>query len=130
VARVLLAAPSDSEHLRTELAKVHHVYFGESLSDAVMLLRGREIDVVICTTTFDESRIFDLLRLIRSRREWKHIPIICVSLSHGRFVKDQMLQSVQSACKALGATAFVELQNDSEESAKKLLMTVDKLLTC
>lgn len=77
----------------------------ETLEDALAALQSDpEIDAVCCTLYFDESRMFDLVRWVRSNRE--QLRVICAR-ALPKDLPTISLQAVDIASASLGAT-FVD----------------------
>ena len=77
-----------------------------TMADAVRVLeRTRDLSVVICGVYFDESRMHDLLRCVRSR--FPKLPFVCVRILTAelpRVARD----SIELAARTLGAAAFID----------------------
>src|SRR5436190_24328643 len=77
MARMLIAAsPQPCEIMRRILAG-HELSCADAMPQAEQYLRERSFDLIVCTVVFDESKIFDLLQLVKSRNEWQGIPFVC-----------------------------------------------------
>lgn len=66
------------------------------------------IDLIICGIHFDESRMYDLLRLVKANPVTRAIPFICFR-DMDSALSPPVLESLQIACNALGAVAFIDL---------------------
>lgn len=85
----------------------------ETLDEAVSTLQNDpDIDAVCCTLYFDESRMFDLVRWVRSNRQ--ELRVVCAR-ALPKDLHNISLQAVGIASTSLGAT-FV----DFPELARKL----------
>lgn len=78
-----------------------------SMQEATKLLDDR-FDVIVCGTHFAESKMFDLLRIAKSLPEVQAIPFLCVRVLDGE-LDSTAYQGISSACHALGAAGFVDL---------------------
>jgi DNA-binding NtrC family response regulator len=91
----------------------------ETLDQALRRLEERhDIDLVITTVNFDESRMFDLLRLVTAK--YRGIPVVCCRA----FDVDASRISVEAlriASEALGAAQFVDLPSMGKRVGKKRL---------
>jgi len=77
----------------------------ETLEEAVSTLKNDpDIDAVCCTLYFDESRMFDLVRWVRSNRE--KVRVVCAR-ALPKDLPTISLQAVDIASASLGA-AFVD----------------------
>jgi CheY-like chemotaxis protein len=65
-------------------------------------------DVIVCGSHFDESRMFDLLRLAKALPQSREIPFLCVRVLDGE-LDNTAFQGISIAAKALGAAGFVDL---------------------
>jgi len=81
--------------------------FCTSMVEAESLL-DREFDVIVCGTHFAESRMFDLLRLAKSKPERRAVPFLCVRVLDGE-LDSTAFQGISIAACALGAAGFVDL---------------------
>ncbi|MEG3190943.1 hypothetical protein [Lysobacter sp. D1-1-M9] len=77
-----------------------------TISEATALLTP-ELDAIVCGIHFDESRMFDLLRLAKAHPAIRRIPFVCyrdLDTDLGATV----VEGLDIATKALGAAAFVD----------------------
>ena len=109
MAKILVAASSEPRTILARVLAGHELSFLDTLENAEQLLRERDFDLIVCTVFFDESRMFDLLRLAKSRPGWERIPFVCVRLR--RHVLDAPIarEGVAFTCKALGAAAYLDV---------------------
>jgi hypothetical protein len=77
------------------------------MAEAARLLDHR-FDVIVCGTHFDESKMFDLLRLAKSLPEVRATPFLCVRVLDGE-LDLSAFQGISIATRALGAAGFVDL---------------------
>jgi hypothetical protein len=86
-----------------DLALLH----AETLPHAEGVLERRtDIDGVFSTVGFDDSRMFDLLRLVKSK--YPHLPFIACRAMDTELNRIS-LEGVRIAAEALGAVAFIDL---------------------
>jgi hypothetical protein len=78
-----------------------------SLAAAESFLR-HEIDLIVCGLEFDESRMFDLLRKVKSEAATRSIPFLCVKSRSGALDRT-IHESIEIAVHALGAKGFYDL---------------------
>ena len=80
-----------------------------TMADAVRVLeRNGDLSAVICGVYFDESRMHDLLRCVRSR--FSKVPFVCVRVLDAelpRVARD----AIEIAARTLGAAAFIDFPN-------------------
>lgn len=67
-----------------------------------------DLDLIICGIHFDESRMFDLLRLALASRPGRACPVLCFRDLESE-LQPTLLESLDISCRALGALAFVDL---------------------
>src|SRR5439155_5807876 len=77
MAKILVAASSEPRAVVQRVLAAHDLFCAETMAQAEQLLGERTFDLIICTIVFDESRMFDLLGLAKSRLEWQGIPFVC-----------------------------------------------------
>lgn len=63
----------------------------------------RAPDLIVCTVMFDESQMFDFLRLAKSRHQWQHIPFVVVRVRPQILDSKEALEGVAFTCRALGS---------------------------
>lgn len=102
--RILVA--DGGEKRIADILAGHDVLPVRTLAEAQQALAREKLDMIIISVHFDESRMFDLLRLLQAsaRRE----PVVCVRTHH--FVSPAIsIEGLEIAAKALGATLFLDL---------------------
>jgi CheY-like chemotaxis protein len=114
---ILVAAiPASAEVVVEALSGVAPLIVVHSLPRALHLI-AHGVDLIIAGTYFDGSRMFDLLRAVKDDPAMRDIPFICVRAiaaptSPEAAVRQPIFTNqdvVDSACRALGAVAFVDL---------------------
>ena len=73
----ILVAVDDCERLERILAG-HRLTIPKSVDEAKARLQAREFALVILGVHFDESRMFELLRLVRVYEKNKLTPVVCM----------------------------------------------------
>ena len=87
--------------------------FVNALSAARSVVRSHpHLAMVICGVHFDESRMFDLLDLVR--REASHIPFVCVRVLEYE-ARHLSLEAVRAATLSLGAVQFINFPNADDK---------------
>ena len=119
--RVLLAArPVARKPFHAALGDDAEIVEAEALDEAVRhLTRPEEPKLVCCTVYFDESRMFDLLRWIRSQRS--HIPVICARAVPKDITKISM-EAVKIAADVLGASSFIDVAAIAEREGEQVAL--------
>jgi DNA-binding NtrC family response regulator len=78
-----------------------------AFEDAVRRMRERnDINLVLCGMYFAETRMFDLLRLVKAK--YPRIPIVCCRVGQSE-VPQVTLEAVAIAAKSMGAEDFVDV---------------------
>jgi CheY-like chemotaxis protein len=109
MAEILVAASLEPRAIVERILAGHALFCVETMAQAEQFLRERSFDLIICTIVFDESRMFDFLRLAKSRREWQRIPFVCARLRRHILDSPLSLEGVAFTCQALGAVAFLNI---------------------
>ena len=106
-----------------------------TMADAVRVLeRNRDLSVVICGVYFDESRMHDLLRCVRSR--FPKLPFVCVRILTAelpRVARD----SIELAARTLGAADFIDFpdlvgqrgEKEAEQELRRAVLAQAKGMT-
>jgi DNA-binding NtrC family response regulator len=130
MAKILVAASPEPRAIIERILAGHDLCCADTMTQAEQFLRERTFDLIVCTILFDESRMFDLLRLAKSRREWQRIPFVCTRVRRHILDSPIALQAVAFTCQALGAVAFlnsadyqVNLEREMREAIEQLLDT-------
>ena len=106
--RVLAAdTPEGIETLRNVLEPAIQVFSASSMRDAFDLLR-HEVDLLVCGIHFDNSRMFDVLRIVKSHPAVQHKRILCYR-DRALDLPAVLPQGLTIACTAMGAIDFVDL---------------------
>ena len=104
--RLLVAVtPMGFAHARRALQRRYELQSAFSLEQALSALSAGGIDGIVCSIHFDESRMFDLLRITRARHS--DLPFICCRLLHSPLSR-QALEGMMTTAKALGCRGFVD----------------------
>lgn len=131
MAKILLAASPEPQAICRRILKDHELLCAETISQAEHILENEEIHLILCTIVFDDSRMFDLLRLAKSNRKWKRIPFVCCKV-RAKLLDSIALEGVQIACKTLGAAAFLNFETyemlDPVDSENEILKDIERLL--
>jgi hypothetical protein len=114
---ILVAAiPASAEVIVEALSDVANLVVVHSMSRALHRL-SFGIDLVVVGTYFDGARMFDLLQAIKHNPVNHDIPVICVRAIAAPTTPEAAVRQpiftnqsvVDSACRALGAVAFLDL---------------------
>ena len=105
---ILVAArPHAFDILRGCLGDAMDLIAAGTLDQALRLLEERhDIDLIIVTVNFDESRMFDLVRLAVAK--YREIPVVCCRAFDGDAARVS-LEALRIAAESLGAACFIDL---------------------
>lgn len=127
--RILLGVVPNLEARFRSILQGYELDFISTLGQAQAALRAARYDMVIVGVLFDESRMFDLLRLVRADERHRSAPIVCVR-SQLAISSRTILEGLEIAIKALTANAFLDLQNftDDAQGNARVRGILDQLL--
>ena len=128
----VLAAVTDLGYVyvRRALANDFGLVPAFSMMQARAALKAGDIDAIVCSIHFDESRMFDLLRHVRSGGRNHSARMVCV-LGH-RFESPAIsIEGLQIATRALAADAFVDLSHCAgpEDAGRALARILEPFIT-
>src|SRR5947209_20520357 len=106
----------------------HELSCPDTLAQAEQLLRDRPFDMIVCTVFFDESRMFDLLRLAKSRPEWQRIPFVCARVRSHILRSPTALQAAALTCQTLGGNAFLDIADYQVDPEREMRDAIERLL--
>lgn len=105
--RILVAdVPAGQATLRNVMGDGVELVFATTVDAALRALP--DADMVVCGIHFDDSRMFDLLRLCQADPHCRRKPIVCFR-DLDSALAPTLFESLDIAGKALGATTFVDL---------------------
>lgn len=91
------------------------VVFARTMAEARQALRAGSCAVVVAGVYFDDSRMFDLVRTLRSDEMHAKVPIVCV---RGRQAFTAVTtRTLEMTVKALQANDFLDLVQFGDEEA-------------
>jgi CheY-like chemotaxis protein len=111
-AKVLVADIREADDTIRGCLPGHDLHFVRTLGEAIRELRRDGYQLIVIGMHFDESRMFELLRYVRSRPQHKDTPVICVQCQDV-MLSEAVLKNMDDAVKALGGNAFVDLRDKS-----------------
>src|SRR2546423_14844704 len=76
MATILVAASPEPRAILERILAGHQLFCAEGMVQAEQFLGERTFDLIICTIVFDESRMFDFLRLAQARLEGNGAPLL------------------------------------------------------
>ena len=125
----VLVADVPEAHARLAAALTgSELRFVHTLGDALRALREEDFELLLAGVHFDESRMFDLLRAVRSASRNRQVPIVCIRTRRNAFAT-LTPHALEVTIKALQGNAYVDLSgfaNDEGGNAavRHLLETV------
>lgn len=111
----ILVAVEDCRRLERILAG-HRLTIPHSVEEAKLDLERREFHMVILGVLFDESRMFELLRLVRTFDKNRLTPVVCMLATESR-LSPVAIEGLDHAVKAMLANAFVNLNKFPDDQA-------------
>ena len=124
----ILVAVEDCRRLERILAG-HRLTIPHSVDEAKQWLEDHEFHMVILGVLFDESRMFELLRLVRTFNKNRLTPVVCVLATESR-LSEVAIEGLDHAVKAMLANAFLNLNKflDNKEGNARVRRIVDYLI--
>lgn len=98
------------------------------MSQAVTFLTDARVDLIVCTIVFDESKMFDLLRLIKAAPEWEAIPFLCARVRPHILRSQTSLEAAALTCRILGAEAFLDIADYKVEQEREMRSAIERHL--
>ena len=124
----ILVAVEGMERLSRILAG-HELTVPKSVEQAKAELQSREFAMIILGVHFDESRMFELLRLVRTYEINELTPVVCMLTTESR-LSDVAIEGLDHAVKAMLANAFLNLNKfpDDESGNARVRRIIDYLI--
>ncbi|HEX7220660.1 MAG TPA: hypothetical protein VF280_15730 [Burkholderiales bacterium] len=125
--RILLAV-EDCARLERILAG-HVLTIPHSVEEAERELQAREYHMVILGVLFDESRMFELLRVVRTYKQNALTPVVCMLTGESN-LSAVAIEGLDHAVKAMLANAFLDLNRfpDDADGNARVRRIVDYLI--
>ena len=128
MAKILVAASPEPRAIVERILVGHELACAETMAQAEQLLRERTFDLIICTIVFDESKIFDFLRHVKSRPEWQQIPFVCVRVRGNILRSPTAVEAAAFTSRQMGAAAFLDITDYQVEPERELGEAIGRLL--
>ena len=105
--RILVASAHAAYKRLFAILPGYDLRFVETLAEAQSALKADDFSLIMIGIYFEQSKMFELLRYIKSDRKYAEIPVVCFRgiLMSGTFD----VKPFELRCKALGASAFFDL---------------------
>lgn len=103
---ILQEEPGPAEALKESLGSRHQLLFANSHADAMRILAGQNIDLIIARVHLENTNVFDFLRIVKRDPQLHKIPFICFCGRHTHASKafDPVLAR---SSEALGADKYI-----------------------
>ena len=124
----ILVAVDDCERLE-RILEGHILTIPHSVEEAERELQAREYHMVILGVLFDESRMFELLRLVRTFKQNALTPVVCM-LTGPSNLSPVAIEGLDHAVKAMLANAFLNLTKfpDDKSGNARVRRIIDYLI--
>ena len=124
----ILVAVEGVERLQRILVG-HQLTLARDVEAAKAELQKAEFAMIILGVNFDESRMFELLRLVRTYRTNQLTPVVCMLTTETR-LSDVAIEGLDHAVKAMLANAFLNLNKfpDDEAGNGRVRRIIDYLI--
>lgn len=128
MARILVAAsPQPREVLKRVLAG-HDLTCSATMGEAEWFLGRQTFALIVCTISFDDSRMFDFLRLAKAKAKWQKIPFVCARVRRTTLTSEIALEAVAFTCRELGAAAFVDIGHYKTAPEREMREAIEHFL--
>jgi CheY-like chemotaxis protein len=114
--KMILVADGDADSRLEAILRGCELSFVRSLEEAASAVASRDFDLILIDMHFDDSRMFDLLRYLRSEHRLGATPVICMR-SHRFEWANITGEGLEIAVKALGGQAFIDLAKFGTDEA-------------
>ena len=119
---VLIAASEVDERLLESLASSRATLV-RTFEEAQRALRDQLFRLIVIDLSFDNVRMFDLLRYVRSIARFNGVPVLCI---HGGDGGVGISAALDSVVRALGGKACIDLRgNDRAPRGRLCILIVD-----
>ena len=92
----------------------------QTIKDAFNTLGREQIDLIICTLAFEESRMIEFLQAVKRTPSLGSVPFICCRALPS-VLPDSLVQSMRGACLQAGADALVDIAKLDHDQAQSVL---------
>jgi CheY-like chemotaxis protein len=127
-ASILVADVPETDRRLWSILEGHQLAFVRMLEEAMRVLGSQKYDLLLVGVQFDDSRMFELTRRVRSDSGGRDLPVVCFR-GFRRGTIAISTETLEIVCRALNANAFVDLTNYADEEGNRAMRaTVDRLL--
>lgn len=128
MAKVLVAASPEPRAIVERILTGHELSHAETMAKAEQFLREETFDLIMCTIVFDESRMFDLLRLAKSRPEWQRVPFAAARVRPHILRSPTTLRAAAFTCATLGGEAFLDIADYTVDPEREMRKAIERLI--
>jgi hypothetical protein len=128
MAKILAAAPPEPRIVLERILAGHELFCAETMAQAEQFLHERTFALIICTIVFDESKLFDLLRLAKSKPEWQRIRFVAARVRSHILRSPTVLRAAAFTCGALGAEAFLDIADYQVDPEREMREAIEQFL--
>lgn len=115
--------------IRSVLDSAADFVHAATIREAAQLL-GNGVEIILCGIHFDESRMFDLLRMVKADVQHCRTPFLCFRDLESDLAP-ALFESLEISCRALGAERFVDLYtlkkkfgvNKADEEFRRIILS-------
>jgi hypothetical protein len=128
MARILVAASPQPTVILKRILAGHELVCADSMEEATRFLDRPTFALIVCTIAFDDSRMFDFLRLAKSKARWEKIPFVCARVRRTTLNSEIGLEAVEFTCRELGAVAFLDIGAFKSAPDREMRDALEKFL--
>jgi response regulator RpfG family c-di-GMP phosphodiesterase len=119
--RFLIASqPKGWRTLHGMLADIADLVPAHTTGEALKILQGDRIDLIVSTIAFDESRMLEFLQAVKQASSTERIPFLC-SRVFVSVIRDNLVSTMRDACKESGACDFVDIARLRPDAARDVM---------
>ena len=128
---VVAAQPESVQTIRNLLGTGPKIIEVFKLYEAKKII-NESVDLIICGLHFNDSRMFDLLRITKANPLVQAIPFLCFKNSNSE-LGATAIEAFKIACNALGAAGFVDyhalkLRHGAEEADNQFRKIIETII--
>jgi hypothetical protein len=128
MAKILVAAAPEPRALVERILAGHELSCAETMVRAEQLLQERSFDLIVCTIDFDESKMFEFLRVAKSMHECQRVPFACTRVRGKILRSPRALETAAFTCRELGAEAFLDITDYEVDPEREMRGAIERLL--
>jgi DNA-binding response OmpR family regulator len=127
MSHVLLADTANGAIVFDRILRGHDCVMVSTLRDAEANLESIEFELIVVSLHFDESKMFELMRLARSSQKNATTPIVCIC-SRRTQMSQLMHQNLEVITKAMGAWMYVSDQYNVQTTEAKVQRLMERCI--